>query len=198
MACIGLGHLLALATAAMLGLDAAATAGDGGIDAEVSRRLEPSTPVDQSLGPKQIHSYQLALSTGQFLSIAAEHRGVRIALAIVDPSGKRLALVEAYGIAGWQSLDIICQQSGIHRVEVHGHPDSPLGRYTLRISALRPSVEADQRRISAQAAFAEAETLRWRETAEFYEQALAKYQLALSDWRAAADRRREADALNKI
>src|SRR5262249_59244728 len=107
----------------------------------------------------------------------------RIALAIVDPSGIFFEQKTAYEIAGWQSLDIICQQSGIHRVEVHGHPDSPLGRYTLRISALRPSVEADQRRISAQAAFAEAETLRWRETAEFYEQALAKYRLPPFDLR---------------
>jgi len=198
MAWIGSGHLLALATAAILGLGAAAATGEGDTVAQNTPRLEASSAVDESLGPKRVHSYELALSAGQFLTVEAEQHGVRLALAIVDPSGKRIALVKAYDVIGTQSLDIISQESGIHRVEVHGHPESPAGRYTLRVSALRPSVDEDRRRIAAQTTFAEAETLRWRETAEFYQQALAKYQLALADWRSVADRKREADALNKI
>lgn len=73
-------------------------------------------------------------------------------------------------------------------------PAAPPGRYEIRIDELPRASEADRHRVAAEAAMSRAGE-RYREGTPARRQALAEYRRAVGEWRAAADRPREARAL---
>src|SRR5262252_971706 len=63
--------------------------------AQESISLEPGKPVERELSGGQSHSYKVTMSSGQYLHIVVEQRGVDVAVALFAPDGKKIREVNS-------------------------------------------------------------------------------------------------------
>jgi hypothetical protein len=114
--------------------------------------LEPGKPIERELKGGEIHAYSISLTTGQFLHVIAEQRGVDVVVFLFDPSGKQVAEVDSPdGTQGPEPVLIVAKATGDYRLEVRslekkaapGHFEvsgvgsAMAGRYKVRVEALR-------------------------------------------------------------
>jgi CHAT domain-containing protein/tetratricopeptide (TPR) repeat protein len=164
------------------------------------RPLEPGKPVEREMAGGESHSYQLTVASGQYLHVVVAQRGIDLEVVIFGPDSRKLAEVNNQsGTRGAESVSIITEASGNHRVEVRPLPKSAAaGRYEVRIAELRPASAQDENRLAAQKCFSEGERLRAQGTPAALQKAIVQYQQAVPLWRAAGERRREASTFYNI
>jgi len=165
-----------------------------------TRTLELGKPVERDLSGGQAHSYRIELTTGQYIQVVVDQRGIDVAVTLFGPDGKQLMVVDSpNGTQGPEPVFAIAGTSGSYRLEVRSpEKDVPPGSYEVKIEQLRGAEEKDKSRITAERASMEAELLRAQATAESLQNAIKKYEEALPLYRTVGERSREAMTLNTI
>ncbi|MEW6734059.1 MAG: tetratricopeptide repeat protein [Acidobacteriota bacterium] len=164
------------------------------------RRLEQGKPVERELQGGEHHSYQISLTTGQYLHIVVQQKGIDVVVSIFDPDENKLAEVDSpNGVAGPEPLFLVTERAGDYRLEVRSPEEkvSP-GKYEINIAELRPAIAKDTNLVAAQKLFAEGSLLSAQGMAESSRQAIAKYQAALLEWRIVGNQKMEAETLARI
>jgi CHAT domain-containing protein/tetratricopeptide (TPR) repeat protein len=169
-------------------------------DEKEIRPLELHKAVERELAGGQSHSYLITLAAGQYLGVVADQRGIDVVVTLFGPDGKQLVEVDSpNGEQGPEPLSATAATSGVYRLRVTSlEKDAAAGRYEVKIEELRTATPQDESRFAAERAFAEAEQLRGRRTAEARRSAVEKYEEALTLFRAVGDRAREARTLGTI
>jgi CHAT domain-containing protein/tetratricopeptide (TPR) repeat protein len=110
------------------------------------RALEPNKPIERELRGGEIHAYSISLTTGQFLHVTVDQRGVDLVVFLFGPDGKQLMEVDSpNGTQGPEPVAFVARDSGLYRFEVRSlEKTAPAGRYEIRIEALREATTADK------------------------------------------------------
>lgn len=156
--------------------------------------LTSGVPVEQELagGGTQVFPIE---AQGRPLLITVEQDGIDVALALQDPAGTPLGVIntatEREGTETW-----LIQGEGEHRLEVRAAASgAPKGRFRVQVEELSA---APPERIEAERLMTEAGLLFTQANGEARRQALALYTEALAHWRALGRKREEARALFRL
>jgi len=154
--------------------------------------LEPGKPIERTLNGNETHSYQITLQAGQYLHIIVEQRDIDVEVTLYSPNGQQLAISNSFNsTTGPEPISLIAQASGnyqlkVRRFEEEGNPET--GRYDVSMEALRFPTEQDRNLVAAEQAYLEANQLALQATEDSRQKAIAKWQEAVSIYRAIGDR----------
>lgn len=169
-------------------------------DAPLTAPLTYGQTIERELAGGQSQNYNLTLTAGQFLKLEAQFNGAAGLIIVYGPDQQ--PLVETSGgddLSQPKHLALIIPMDGHYRIEVRfPEKNAAAGRYQMLVSEPRVATEADRHYAMAQRAFDEANELFRKGTAESRRQAAVKLRQALPEWRAAGDKRREAETLHSI
>ncbi|MDQ3133738.1 MAG: tetratricopeptide repeat protein, partial [Acidobacteriota bacterium] len=167
-------------------------------DEKEVRTLDSSSPpIERELAGNETHTYQISLTSGQFLRVSVDQRGIDLAVTLFAPDGQMMTEVDSpNGTQGLEPISLGAEVSGLYRLVVRPLDKGvPAGRYEVKIEELRSATPQDGDRIAAEKAYGEAVRLRKQGTVESRQRAVEKHREAFQLWRAAGERRREAGAL---
>jgi CHAT domain-containing protein/Tfp pilus assembly protein PilF len=164
--------------------------------AQGSISLEPGKPVERELSGGQSHSYKITATSGQYLHIVVEQRGIDVAVALFTPDGKKIGEVDGErATVGSETILAISEAAGAYRIKARSvEKTAKTGRYKIKIEVLREATAEDKYRVAAESIFREAEELR-QGTVEEKRKSVEKYHEALELYRRAGDRSKEAVTL---
>ncbi|MFN7948887.1 MAG: CHAT domain-containing tetratricopeptide repeat protein [Blastocatellia bacterium] len=162
--------------------------------------LNPGVSTESDLKGGETHTYQVALTSGQFFHLVVEQKGIDVMLTLSGPDGQQLCQVDSLnGSDGPEPVVIVAEKTGTHRITVAATDEKAVaGRYAIRIAALREATPEDRRHAAAERAIEEGEKLRSQHTAAAVSAAIEKYQQALSYFLNSDDRYRHALLLYTI
>lgn len=160
--------------------------------------LELGKPVERELAGGQSHRYTIRMTSGQYLHVVVDQRGIDVALRLFRPDGNQVVEVDSpNGTVGLEPLFAIADVTGSYSLEVRSlDKTAPVGRYEAKIAELRISTALDESRVAAERIFIEAELLRVQGTPESNQNAIKKYEEAIPLFRSAHEDDREAETLN--
>ena len=165
------------------------------------RQLELGKQIERKLAGGQAHSYQIMLAANQYLHAVVEQRGIDVIATVFDPSGREIVTVNN-SLSGAQAPELvlfITEAPGNYRLEVRPQNNNAgAGDYVVKVQELRAATEQDRSRVAADRSYMEGERLRLQATAESLQDAIHKYEEALSLWGALGDRHRQAQTLHSI
>ena len=171
-------------------------------------RLKPGKPIERETAAGQTHAYRLKLDAGEFARVTVQQLGVDVSLKLTGPNGEQLAEINnKKGQDESETLLFIAEAKGSHLLEVIVAKEAEESkeadaasakRYRAEIAEPRAATEQDRNRVAADRKHSEADLLRADKKPESLKQAAQKYQDAITLWRGAGDRQREADALSGL
>lgn len=134
------------------------------------------------------------------MSFQITKQGVNVTLTLKGPAGENLFTANIQNREqGVETLSLVAQTAGPHTLVIRPEFEkSPPGRYHLRVDELRGASGRDRRCFMAQQAFAEADQLFKKETAESRREALKELSESLEVWQSVEDRIWEARTLHRI
>ncbi len=167
---------------------------------ETITTLVPGDAIVRQLNGGDTHVFQVPLLEGQYLCVAVEQRGIDVELRLSAPNQQRLIAMDTLnGTQGPEVAAVIATQPGQHRIEIVSPSQSaPAGTYEVKIRALRPATEPDQRWLTAQQFYAAGKFLSEGTSAEAQEQAAQKFAEALRIWQVLDDRLMVAHTLHYL
>jgi CHAT domain-containing protein len=157
--------------------------------------LDSTKPVEREMKGGETHVYQVRLTSGQFVNISVEQRGIDVAVDLFDPKEKQIYTFDGpNGRYGPEPLVGIAESEGNYRLMVRApNKTAPAGRYRISVIALRAATDNDKEHVAAENAFAEAYLkLRPQRTAAARRAAIEKCQQALSFFQSSGDQYRTA------
>jgi CHAT domain-containing protein/Tfp pilus assembly protein PilF len=162
--------------------------------------LTLGTRLERELKASDIHSYKVTLSSGQYMHLVVEQKGIDVVVTLFGPAGQKLTVVDSpNGNQGPEPIYVIAKDTGEYRVEVRPVDEGAApGPYEIRVEDLRPATSKDVDRVAAEWTFAEGLQLFGQSTAETRQKAIDKYLEAVTLWRKLGDRAQEATTLNEI
>ena len=156
------------------------------------RSLEVGRAVEDKLTNGREYVYSVLLSGGQFLRfrVEAENPGSNLQVTLVDPQNHEIQ--DLSGLVCPFSLYLMPAESGAFRLRVQllGGDTSP-ENYKVQVDELHEATERDRMRVAAGRALIE--TYRLKYSPDSREQVVQKLEGAISLFRAADDRRGEAE-----
>ena len=115
-------------------------------DAKDRRILEKGKVIERELAVGEVHSYEMALTAGQYVSVVFEKQGVALVATLFGPDGQKIAVFgSSVSRQGPESVTFVADQSGRYRIEVRTFfkPALP-GRYTAKLAELRTATDRDK------------------------------------------------------
>ncbi len=160
-----------------------------------SHRLNAGDRVEQRMEPGQSHSYRVDIGAGEYFHALIETSGSVFVGSLCAPSRQECVEFRTRS-HGTTPFSLIAGGGGEYALEIHSPEENEgVGVYYLRVEAVRAATAADERRVAAERACAEASLLRASWTAEGMRSAVERYQTALALWREVGDRGEEAGTL---
>ena len=162
--------------------------------AQTAKELPVLTNVQSELKGGEIHSFRIALASGQFLNAAVQQQDIDVVTAVFGPDGKQLTESDSpNGRWGPEPVLIIAATAGEYRIDVRSsNSKSTPGHYQIQIIALREATKTDKDHAAAQLVFDEARKLRSQQTAASIRAAVEKFEQALRLFESAGDDYRRA------
>jgi CHAT domain-containing protein len=162
-----------------------------------ARVLGPGQKVERELTAGETHDYRVAAVSGQCVVADLDRRGIKLAVDVIDPRGRRvLRVVSPLGNFGLQKIFVVAAETGDYRLAVNAYrPVTPTGRYTISVASIQEASSSDRLRSAALAALSEGAELANEPDAQSRARALVKYEEAIALWRRAGDRAGEALSL---
>jgi CHAT domain-containing protein/Tfp pilus assembly protein PilF len=110
------------------------------------RQLQVGRPIERELSGDQSHTYEIALHRKQYLDVVVEQRGIDVVVEVIAPGGKQLMKVDSpNGTQGDELVTLITETVGVYQIIVKSFEhDSPIGKYEIRLKALRAASEQDR------------------------------------------------------
>ena len=150
------------------------------------RTLEPGKPIERELAGGEVHSYSLALATGQYARVVIDQRGINVAVTLFGADRKKIIESDTNETGDLDEVSLVASASASYGLEVRA-PDknASKGRYEIQVKELRVATEQDKRRVAADRLVNEGSGLYNQQTADSRRKALEKYQEALALLRSA-------------
>jgi CHAT domain-containing protein/tetratricopeptide (TPR) repeat protein len=197
---------LAVAAVAVLVWGGGVSQGGHAAQAGEVRVLAPGEVVRRRMEAGATHVYELKLEPGQYAQIVLAQQGVDVGIRLSEPDGSLLIDMDSpNGFYGLERVSVVARVAGSYRAEVYSDSNYPAGDYELSVEGPRASSASDERRVTAERAFIEAQQLRsdaarlpTAEADEKYEAAIGKYAEALGVWRELGDLRGQGYSLLSI
>jgi CHAT domain-containing protein len=190
------GVSLVVAVAALCARHPAVTTGlAAALRGQDTTPLERGVAIEGDLSTGESHTYRLSLTTGDFIRITVEQKGIDVAATLVRPDGRDLVAVDASSNDFRpETIVAIADISGTYTI--HGRPApsaGPHGHYAIRVDELRAAAPPDDVRIEAERAFERGRT--WMRTQPpGYREALGELSRALDRYRQVGDHHGELKA----
>jgi erythromycin esterase len=133
---------------------------------EAIQQLAPGTPIARMMQGGDNHKYQVTLSTGQYLVVLVDQRGVDVVVTAFRPDGVKISEVDSpNGTHGPEPISVAASTSGVYQFEVRSlEPKAASGTYEIGIQELL-SAEQYRRRLADEMARDEAVVARLRDQA---------------------------------
>ncbi len=119
--------------------------------------LLPGKIVDRALAGGQSHTYEIALSAGQYATLTVEQKGLDVVVQIMDPASNPLADFDfETRPLGEEQVGFVAESTGAYRVLVKAkYSKDPAAGYSVSRLEIRPATQPDQllsraRKLSAQ------------------------------------------------
>jgi len=164
---------------------------------DTGRAITLRTPIQGEVASGETQSFQFEAAVGQYGRVAIDPRGSPLKLVFVAPDGKVLfdqTLPE--GTIDRERLSVIAETAGSYVLKLSGMSNrKTAARFVLELEDLRASVDADQKRITADRLGVEARRAVSRRNAEGLRAALQKYGEALNVWSELDEKREQAEVL---
>ena len=174
------------------------SAGNNQKQAEASE-LKPGQVIEREMAGGEADTYRIVLASGQYLKMVVEQKGIDVVVKLFGTDGQKMAEVDNDPAVGIESVAVVAEASGDYRLEVRSqNKNVALGRYEIKIEEWREATSIDRVYVRAQQAYEEAKQLRDQQTAESRQQAIKKFEEALSLWREAGNPKGETYTLNEI
>jgi CHAT domain-containing protein/Tfp pilus assembly protein PilF len=108
--------------------------------------LELGKPIERELSDGQTHSYQIALSAGQFMSVALKYRGRDVQVKLLTPTGKQITEFDPeYDKQGKTIISYLARVDGSHQLNVQSaRKGAPAVNYVIELVELRAATENDR------------------------------------------------------
>jgi CHAT domain-containing protein/tetratricopeptide (TPR) repeat protein len=152
-------------------------------------------PVERTLAPSEVHSYQVKLGAGQYARILIDSDTATVSARLRQPGGG--LLFEATGERGetlplsWKSAS-----EGLYQVELRLPQRSTIAdRYRISLNALRNALPDDDQRIAAERSFLDATGDTREGTAQSLRRAVDRFKASIRIWQKLSDRLMLARAL---
>jgi CHAT domain-containing protein len=160
-------------------------------------RLAPGAAGRQIAGG-ETHAYTFSLTAGRFADLVVDQRGIDVVVSLYGPGRHLLTTVDSPNEGqGPEPVPVVAEAAGDYRLEIRSaDPRAPAGRYALLVRAVRPADGRDRAYTAAYRTLAEGERLWQQPDAASPRQAVAKYQEAISRFRALGERGPQAEALS--
>ena len=164
------------------------------VSGQTQKDLPALSNVERDLKGGETHAYKVQLSSGQFLHAIVEQENCDVVTATFGPDGKQINESDSLnGVWGSEPVIFLAPSTGEYRVEVRSADgQAPVGRYRIKIIALREASPIDKGHAAAQLACDEALKLIVQQNANATRAAIQKYDESLPLFRAAGDKYREA------
>lgn len=158
--------------------------------------LEPGKVIERESAGGRKDVFQIALSAGQYTSIAIEHGSLDLTVGMLDPEDKLKIESESTVGQAQDALEFVAEKSGDYQIQLEPkYPKASAGRYKIRIGELRVASGKDLILYNAR--------LQYSESLKFYRagaygkaQALAEQVLELREKTLDPDHPEIAAALN--
>ena len=162
--------------------------------------LEIGKPLERELTGGKNHLYQLSLSSGQYLHLIVDQRGIDVLVTLFGPDGKKLFEVDSpNGERGPEPLYWVAESAGDYRLEVRSLEEKAAsGRYEVKIVTLHAATEPDRKRARANIALVEGENLFDERKPESYRLVVKQYETAVPLFREIGEPAGEASARFKL
>jgi len=160
--------------------------------------LEAGQVIQDVLAPDQTTSFLITVSPGQYQTLTIEETDLGLKAQLFDPDGfEEITVGQSQGTGeGVISLSLLGSFGGSYRLNVSRQGKTGgEGRYRLSMSEARAARPEDDKRVTAEKAYAQAEQLADDSSAEALHQRLTKYATALQLWQQIADSGRQAACL---
>ncbi|MEK6321667.1 MAG: CHAT domain-containing tetratricopeptide repeat protein [Acidobacteriota bacterium] len=156
--------------------------------------------VERALSGGESHQYKISLSSGQYLHLVVDQRGIDVVVTLFGPDDRKIIEVDSpNGTQGPEPVLAVAEASGTYRLEVRsGEAAAEAGRYQIKTLRLHAPTEQDRERLAAERVMQEAGLLAAKATPESLRKAINQYEEALAVWRKLGERPFEASALTAI
>jgi CHAT domain-containing protein/tetratricopeptide (TPR) repeat protein len=167
--------------------------------AQESISLDAGKTVERELSGGQSHFYKITLTTGQYLRVVVNQRGIDALVALFTPDGKKMVeMDDDRTTVGAETILAIADAPGAYGIEARSpEKTAKTGYYEIRIEELREATAEDKHRVAAESVFREAVRLR-QGTLEEKRKSVEKFHEALELYQRAGDRGKEAVTLNNL
>jgi CHAT domain-containing protein/Tfp pilus assembly protein PilF len=157
----------------------------------------PGVRLQRSIDKSGSDTIRIPLAAHQFVRIEAVQKGADFAVMLRDPQGHALMQADSFnGRYGPETIVAVTESAGDYTLEVKaGDPADLPTKYELRVIELREAKPGDEETVAAHRAYAEAEQLRIRHTAEASRAAIEKLESSLDLFRQSGDRYMQGLAL---
>lgn len=164
------------------------------------RALKLNEPMEGELPGGEAQSFQITLTTLDFIRVQVTARGTDISITLFGPNGKpQVEYDPPQDSSNPTTVSLIAHYTGAYRLEIRSQEREKTAQpFTVKLAELRMVAKLDPERIAAELAFAQGEQFRGRESNEERRPAIAKYQEALQIWQTTGDRAEQAQALNSM
>ena len=172
------------------GFSASATASDD------ERALELGLGIERELRAGETHSYVFRIDGGQYARLVVDQQGIDVVVKVLD--GENRLVVEAdrpNGMRGREAVSLIASVGSVYHVLVKAPSKGLPGRYEILLKEVRAATVDDSRRLLAERAVFEGESLRSDGAANSVQQAVGKFEQALQEWAALGERYEQAVTL---
>lgn len=165
-----------------------------------SQTLGQEKFVERELKGAEGHYYTINLTTGQFISITVEQKGIDVSLLLLSPDNKKLVQTDSpYTNVGGESLCWVAQTEGTYKLQVLSlYENSRSGKYYFQIKEIRQANALDKQAVAAQQAFYVGQVINEQKTPQALQEAITKFEEAQKLWQMLGDNVKRAYALDYI
>jgi CHAT domain-containing protein/tetratricopeptide (TPR) repeat protein len=162
--------------------------------------IRPGITIERELRGGQTHTYRVGLRAGDYLYAVADQQGIDLAVVLFDPDGKQMSVTDSPNDRwGAEPILALASRSGSYRVEIRGPTSATaVGKYEIRVSALRAATEIDKAHVKAQRTFEEGYKLLATNTSAARRSAIEKLKEASSSFKLSGDTYRQALAIRAV
>jgi CHAT domain-containing protein/tetratricopeptide (TPR) repeat protein len=165
-----------------------------------ARVLNPGNPLRANAGGGQVVSFEIPVNTGEYFRVLIRPNGAQINIRLSAPSGTPVAnLLNAAGEQRALPVSAIAREKGAYRLEVTlADPEAPARDFECSLVELRETKPADETRIAAERNFNDGKRLQSQGSKESLNQAIARFEAAIPEWRAIGDQAEEGHTLDSM
>ena len=102
--------------------------------------LELGNPVERELSGGQKHIYHITVQEGHHVRVDIKPQGISLGVSLQLPDGKTSVLYEPILDLVEMLVERVAESSGTYSINIYTRNTAPIGRYTIRLSELRPAI----------------------------------------------------------